>query len=154
MLVAHDLNQRLVVDDVPANVKLLEARLMAEYFDVLTASNGRDALDICDRTQVDVILLDIMMPEMDGFEVCERLKSSPHTAHIPVVMVTALDQVEDRVRGLEAGADDFLSKEYFNHFQGRHTLAIQTYLIITKNIRRNIFFNYSNSSGLSSFPFL
>lgn len=100
----------LVVDDIPANVKLLEARLMAEYFDVLTASNGRDALDICDRTQVDVILLDIMMPEMDGFEVCERLKSSPRTAHIPVVMVTALDQPSDRVRGLQAGADDFLTK--------------------------------------------
>ena len=100
----------LVVDDVPANVKLLEARLMAEYFDVLTASNGRDALDICDRTQVDVILLDIMMPEMDGFEVCERLKSNPRTAHIPVVMVTALDQPSDRVRGLKAGADDFLTK--------------------------------------------
>lgn len=100
----------LVVDDIPANVKLLEARLMAEYFDVLTASNGRDALDICDRTQVDVILLDIMMPEMDGFEVCERLKSNPRTAHIPVVMVTALDQPSDRVRGLKAGADDFLTK--------------------------------------------
>ncbi len=100
----------LVVDDIPANVKLLEARLMAEYFDVLTASNGRDALDICDRTQVDVILLDIMMPEMDGFEVCERLKSNPRTAHIPVVMVTALDQPSDRVRGLQAGADDFLTK--------------------------------------------
>ena len=100
----------LVVDDIPANVKLLEARLMAEYFDVLTASNGRDALDICDRTQVDVILLDIMMPEMDGFEVCERLKSNPRTSHIPVVMVTALDQASDRVRGLKAGADDFLTK--------------------------------------------
>jgi two-component system cell cycle response regulator len=100
----------LVVDDIPANVKLLEARLMAEYFDVLTASNGFDALDICDRTQVDVILLDIMMPEMDGFEVCERLKSNPRTAHIPVVMVTALDQPSDRVRGLKAGADDFLTK--------------------------------------------
>ncbi|NBB50126.1 PleD family two-component system response regulator [Rhizobium sp. CRIBSB] len=100
----------LVVDDIPANVKLLEARLMAEYFDVLTASNGRDALDICDRTQVDVILLDIMMPEMDGFEVCERLKSNPRTADIPVVMVTALDQPSDRVRGLKAGADDFLTK--------------------------------------------
>jgi len=100
----------LVVDDIPANVKLLEARLMAEYFDVLTASNGRDALDICDRTQVDVILLDIMMPEMDGFEVCERLKSNPRTAHIPIVMVTALDQPSDRVRGLKAGADDFLTK--------------------------------------------
>jgi two-component system, cell cycle response regulator len=100
----------LVVDDIPANVKLLEARLMAEYFDVLTASNGFDALDICERTQVDVILLDIMMPEMDGFEVCERLKSNPRTAHIPVVMVTALDQPSDRVRGLKAGADDFLTK--------------------------------------------
>lgn len=100
----------LVVDDIPANVKLLEARLLAEYFDVLTADNGRDALDICDRTQVDVVLLDIMMPEMDGFEVCERLKSSPKTAHIPVVMVTALDQPSDRVRGLKAGADDFLTK--------------------------------------------
>ena len=100
----------LVVDDIPANVKLLEARLLAEYFDVLTADNGRDALDICDRTQVDVVLLDIMMPEMDGFEVCERLKSNPKTAHIPVVMVTALDQPSDRVRGLKAGADDFLTK--------------------------------------------
>ncbi|THV25546.1 PleD family two-component system response regulator [Peteryoungia ipomoeae] len=100
----------LVVDDIPANVKLLEARLIAEYFEVLTAANGHDALDICDQTQVDVVLLDIMMPGMDGFEVCERLKSNPRTAHIPVVMVTALDQPSDRVRGLKVGADDFLTK--------------------------------------------
>ncbi|MBB3978106.1 two-component system cell cycle response regulator [Rhizobium azooxidifex] len=100
----------LVVDDIPANVKLLEARLLAEYFDVLTADNGYDALAICERTQVDLILLDVMMPGIDGFEVCERLKESPRTAHIPVVMVTALDQPSDRVRGLKAGADDFLTK--------------------------------------------
>ncbi|GEO86406.1 MULTISPECIES: PleD family two-component system response regulator [Alphaproteobacteria] len=100
----------LIVDDIPANVKLLEARLIAEYFEVLTADNGPDALDICDRTQVDVILLDIMMPGMDGFEVCERLKANPRTSHIPVVMVTALDQSSDRVRGLKSGADDFLTK--------------------------------------------
>lgn len=100
----------LVVDDIPANVKLLEARLLAEYFDVLTAENGFQALDICNSTQVDLVLLDIMMPGMDGFEVCERLKASPKTAHIPVVMVTALDQPSDRVRGLKAGADDFLTK--------------------------------------------
>ncbi|UNK36893.1 PleD family two-component system response regulator [Shinella sp. H4-D48] len=100
----------LVVDDIPANVKLLEARLLAEYFDVLTAENGYDALAICERTQVDLILLDIMMPGIDGFEVCERLKANPRTAHIPVVMVTALDQPSDRVRGLKAGADDFLTK--------------------------------------------
>jgi two-component system cell cycle response regulator len=100
----------LVVDDIPANVKLLEARLMAEYFDVLTAEDGPRALALCASTQVDLILLDIMMPGMDGFEVCERLKSDPRTSHIPVVMVTALDQPADRVRGLKAGADDFLTK--------------------------------------------
>lgn len=100
----------LVVDDIPANVKLLEARLLAEYFDVLTADDGFKALSICESTHVDLILLDIMMPGIDGFEVCERLKANAKTAHIPVVMVTALDQPSDRVRGLKAGADDFLTK--------------------------------------------
>src|SRR5918999_3845937 len=100
----------LVVDDVPANVKLLEARLSAEYFDVLTASNGAEALDLCSRAECDIILLDVMMPDMDGFEVCRRLKSNPATHFIPVVIITALDQASDRVRGLEAGADDFLTK--------------------------------------------
>ncbi len=100
----------LVVDDIPANVKLLEARLLAEYFDVLTAEDGYQCLSIVENTQVDLILLDIMMPGIDGFEVCERLKGNPKTAHIPVVMVTALDQPADRVRGLKAGADDFLTK--------------------------------------------
>lgn len=100
----------LVVDDVPANVKLLEARLSAEYFDVLTASNGLEALAVCTRAECDIILLDVMMPDMDGFEVCRRLKSNPATHFIPVVMVTALDSPADRVRGLEAGADDFLTK--------------------------------------------
>ena len=100
----------LVVDDVPANAKLLEARLTAEYFDVVTAASGAEALAICERAQCDIVLLDVMMPEMDGFEVCRRLKAGPKTHHIPVVMVTALDQPSDRVRGLEAGADDFLTK--------------------------------------------
>ena len=100
----------LVVDDVPANVKLLEARLLAEYFEVLTAYNGAEALEACENGRVDVVLLDVMMPDIDGFEVCRRLKSDAATQHIPVVMVTALDQVSDRVRGLEAGADDFLTK--------------------------------------------
>lgn len=100
----------LVVDDIPANVKLLEARLSAEYFDVTTASNGAEALAVCDRAECDIVLLDVMMPDMDGFEVCRRLKGNPATHHIPVVMVTALDQPSDRVAGLEAGADDFLTK--------------------------------------------
>jgi len=100
----------LVVDDVPANVKLLEARLSAEYFDVVTACNGVQALEVASRAECDIILLDVMMPDMDGFEVCRRLKSNPATHFIPVVMVTALDSPADRVRGLEAGADDFLTK--------------------------------------------
>ena len=100
----------LVVDDVPANLKLLEARLNAEYFAVLTANNGRDALEICELGQCDIVLLDVMMPGMDGFEVARRLKKNPATHHIPIVMVTALDQPSDRVKGLEAGADDFLTK--------------------------------------------
>ena len=100
----------LVVDDVPANVKLLEARLSAEYFDVVTAMNGIEALAICERAECDIVLLDVMMPDMDGFEVCRRIKGNRATHHIPVLMVTALDHPSDRVRGLEAGADDFLTK--------------------------------------------
>lgn len=100
----------LVVDDIPANVKLLEARLGAEYFDVVTALSGEAALAACAQTPPDIVLLDVMMPGMDGFEVCRRLKSDPRTVHVPVVMVTALDQISDRIKGLEAGADDFLTK--------------------------------------------
>jgi two-component system cell cycle response regulator len=100
----------LVVDDILANVKLLEARLTAEYFDVVSAMNGLEALTVCAEVMPDIVLLDVMMPGMDGFEVCRRIKANPATAHIPVVMVTALDQISDRVKGLEAGADDFLTK--------------------------------------------
>ncbi len=100
----------LVVDDIPANVKLLEARLSAEYFDVATALSGAEALALCERAECDIVLLDVMMPDMDGFDVCRKLKENPATHHIPVVMVTALDQPSDRVKGLEAGADDFLTK--------------------------------------------
>src|SRR5580693_729905 len=100
----------LVVDDILSNVKLLEAKLAAEYFDVVTAFNGLECLAKVKDTAPDIVLLDVMMPGMDGFEVCRRIKSDPKTAHIPVVMVTALDQPSDRVAGLEAGADDFLTK--------------------------------------------
>jgi two-component system cell cycle response regulator len=100
----------LVVDDIPVNVKLLEAKLLVEYYEVLTANDGASALVIAEDHIPDIILLDVMMPGMDGYEVCSRLKSNPVTAHIPVVMVTALNEVKDRVRGLEVGADDFLTK--------------------------------------------
>lgn len=100
----------LVVDDIAPNVKLLEAKLTREFFRVITAMSGPEALEKAKNEKPDVILLDIMMPGMDGFEVCERLKADPATHHIPVVMVTALTDIADRVRGLEVGADDFLSK--------------------------------------------
>ncbi len=100
----------LVVDDILSNVKLLEAKLAAEYFEVITAYNGEQALARVASDAPDIILLDVMMPGMDGFEVCRRIKSNAKTTHIPVVMVTALDQPSDRVTGLDAGADDFLTK--------------------------------------------
>jgi len=102
----------LVVDDVDTNVRLLEAKLTIEYFDVVTCNDGATAIELARTEQPDLILLDVMMPKMDGFKTCRRLKDDPATRHIPVVLVTALDGRQDRIRGLEAGADDFLSKPY------------------------------------------
>ena len=100
----------LVVDDIEANVRLLEAKLTAEYYDVLTASDGPTALAIAAKEKPDIVLLDVMMPGMDGFQVCRRLKDDPETRHVPVVLVTALDGRADRIAGLESGADEFLTK--------------------------------------------
>jgi len=100
----------LVVDDIEANVRLLEAKLSAEYYQVSVAYDGPTALALAADELPDVILLDVMMPGMDGFTVCRRLKEDPATRHIPVVLVTALDGRADRIQGLEAGASDFLTK--------------------------------------------
>jgi two-component system cell cycle response regulator len=102
----------LVVDDVATNRLLLRAKLSSAYYDVVVAENGKQALEMARSEQPDMIMLDVMMPDIDGFAVCARLKACEETAHIPVIMVTALDTPEERIRGLEAGADDFLSKPF------------------------------------------
>jgi DNA-binding response OmpR family regulator len=100
----------LVVDDTPKNVKLLAVILTAKGYDVLTALSGREALARVEAEQPDLVLLDVVMPEMSGYEVCGKIRENPATQMLPVVMVTALDPGEERIKGLDAGADDFLTK--------------------------------------------
>ncbi|MEE9452846.1 MAG: PleD family two-component system response regulator [Paracoccaceae bacterium] len=100
----------LVVDDIATNRLILQAKLSSAYFDVLLADSGKQALEIANAELPDMILLDVMMPGIDGYDVCRTLKANPDTAHIPVIMVTAANETEERIRGLEAGADDFLNK--------------------------------------------
>lgn len=125
----------LVVDDVDTNVRLLEAKLTIEYYDVLTCRDGSSAIEIARAEQPDLILLDVMMPSMDGFETCRKLKDDPATRHIPVVLVTALDGREDRLRGLEAGADDFLSKPLDDVVLMARVRSLSRLKIVTDELR-------------------
>src|SRR5215475_2053602 len=100
----------LVVDDTPRNVKLLADLLTVKGYSVFTAVSGREALALIESDPPDLVLLDVVMPEMSGYEVCRKIREIPETRTLPVVMVTALDPAEERIKGIEAGADDFLTK--------------------------------------------
>lgn len=100
----------LVVDDNEPNLELLQAYLEELECETIPARSGAEALELVRRERPDLILLDVMMPEMSGFEVCKRLKNDPATAKIPIIMVTALTELGDIERGIDSGTDDFLSK--------------------------------------------
>ena len=104
----------LIVDDEPITIEILEGHLAREGYDITFANSGREALEKMEALEPDVILLDIMMPDMDGFEVCRRLKTDKRWQHIPVILVTALADKKDLARGLDAGADDFINKPVHN----------------------------------------
>jgi two-component system cell cycle response regulator len=126
----------LVVDDIQANRRLMQAKLEAKYYTVLLAENGLEALEIAVAEAPQIILLDVMMPGMDGYEVCERLKQDDRTRHIPVVMLTALNDREDRLRGLEAGADDFLSKPIDDFALMARLEALTRYNAVANELRQ------------------
>jgi two-component system, cell cycle response regulator len=126
----------LVVDDIEANRRLLKAKLEAQYFIVMLAESGQQALDIVKAEMPEIILLDVMMPGMDGYEVCRRLKADPQTSFIPVVMVTALNDAEDRIKGLNAGAEDFLTKPVDDFSLMSRMGALMRYNAVASELRQ------------------
>jgi putative two-component system response regulator len=129
-----DRPQVLLVDDDRRNVKLLEGYLLPERYDVLKAYSGEEALTVVGKGDVDLMLLDIMMPGLDGYEVCKRVKARESTRFIPVILITALDDLQAKVRGIEAGADDFISKP-----ANREELLARTRALIrVRQLNRNL----------------
>lgn len=131
----------LVVDDQVQNVELLEAHLVSQGYDIVTASNGEEALEKLSGAQIDLILLDVMMPGMDGFEVARRIRADDAHRLLPIILVTALRETEDRVKGIEAGCDDFISKPFDKIellARVRSLLKVKAYNDLKNNYRKEL----------------
>ncbi len=137
----------LVVDDEPLNCKLLAATLKVDGFQTAIATGGKEALHIIAKQDIDLVLLDIMMPDMDGYEVCQRLKSSEATRMIPIIMVTALDDLESKVKAIDAGADDFLTKPPENIELLARTRSLVRVKQLNENLTsiENVLFSFANA---------
>jgi len=138
----------LVVDDLAPNIHLLQVKLQAEYYDVLTARSGYEALEIAQNERLDLILMDAMMPGMNGFEACHRIKNNPDTWHVPIVMVTALEETKDRIRGLEAGADDFITKPIDDFNMMARVRSLLRLKMVTDQLLSHTGHTLSNSRSL------
>ena len=138
----------LVVDDLAPNRNLLEVKLKAEYYDVLTAKSGEEAIEIAQRERLDLILMDAMMPKMSGFEACRLLKQDAKNIHIPIIMVTALTDTEDRIRGLNAGADDFITKPINDHNLKARVRSLLRLKMVTDQLLTHLKLPANNTQGL------
>ena len=137
----------LCADDEPANLKLLEALLIPRGYEIVKAQNGREALEQIGSRNIDLVLLDVMMPEMNGFEVCRTIKNDERYRNIPIVMITALTSKKDRIRGIEAGAEDIISKP----FDRAEVVARVKMLLNIKELNDRLNSAYSNINNLVSF---
>ena len=136
--------QVLIVDDMPANLKILRDTLEAEGYKVLPVPNGQKALQVAEKAVPDIVLLDIMMPGMDGYQVCQKLKSAPATAEIPVIFITAKDDRESLVKAFEAGGVDYINKPFE---KTEVTLRVETHLIPVPDLKATNSFSRISDSG-------
>ena len=137
----------LCVDDEPVNLRLLDALLTPRGYEIVGAENGKEALEKLEEKDFDCVLLDVMMPEMSGFEVCRQMKQDERMRNIPIVMITALRSKEDRIRGIEAGAEDFISKP----FDRSEVLARVNMLLRIKHLNDRLDQAYSKITAITSF---
>ena len=137
----------LCVDDEVMNLKLLEAILLPSGYEVVTAGDGQEALRKIRERKVDFVLLDVMMPKMNGFDACRKIREDEETRHLPVVLITALTSREDRIRGIEAGADDFLSKP----FDEGEVIARTKMLLRMKSLGDQLRNAYNDMIGMNAY---